>query len=86
MDDVLDDIGAEVEINPDEVEVVSKKKPRKTRLLKREEKKALLDMLSGVASNPLEVVSVVMVMVAKEDHIHVFKEREKLCIALQSSQ
>jgi hypothetical protein len=32
MEDFLNDIGAVVEVNPDEVEVI-KKKPKKTRLL-----------------------------------------------------
>ncbi len=39
MEDFLDDIGAEVEMNPDEVEIVKKKKPKKTRLLKRMKRK-----------------------------------------------
>ena len=52
MDDYLEDIGAEVEINPDEVEyydsastatppAVKRKKPGKTKLLFKDEKKAL---------------------------------------------
>ena len=45
MEDFLDDIGAEVEVNPDEVEVVKKKKPKKTRLLRKDEKKALLSCM-----------------------------------------
>ena len=57
MEDFLDDIGAEVGVNPDEVEVVKKKKPKKTRLLRKDEKKALLDMLSDLASNSSDVVS-----------------------------
>ena len=62
MENFLEDIGAEVEVNPDEVEVVNKnKKPRKTRLLKKDEKKALLDMLANVASNSSDnVVSAVI--------------------------
>ena len=39
MEDFVDDIGAEVEVNPDEVEVV------KTRLLRKDEKKALLSCM-----------------------------------------
>ena len=79
-------IGAEVEINPDEVEVVRKKKPRKTRLLKKDEKKLLLDMLSDLASNCSDVVSAVISTVSKEDHIHIYKERDMLWNSLQSAQ
>ena len=85
MEDFLDDIGAEVEINPDEVEVV-KKKPKKTRLLKKDEKKVLLDMLCNLASNSSDIVSAVINIVTKEVHIHVYKEREKLWSSLQSAQ
>ena len=85
MEEYLDDIGAEVEINPDEVEVV-KKKPRKTRQLKKDEKKALLDMLDDLASNCFDVVAAVIDIVSKEDHIHVYKEREKLWSSLQGAQ
>ena len=73
MEEYLDDIGAEVEINPNEVEVV-KKKPRKTRQLKKEEKKALLGMLDDLVSNCSDVVAVVIDTISKEDHIHVYKE------------
>ena len=86
MEDFLDDIGAEVEINPDDVEVVNKKKPKKTRLLKKDEKKALLDMLSDLASNSSDIVSAVINIVTKEVHIHVYKEREKLWSSLQNAQ
>ena len=85
MEDFLDDIGAEVEINPDEVEIVKKKKPKKTRLLKKDEKKALLDMLCNLASNSSDIVSAVINIVTKEVHIHVYKERE-LWSSLQSAQ
>ena len=85
MEDFLEDIGAEMEINPDEV--VNKKKPRKTRLLRKDEKKALLDMLTNVASNGSDsVVSAVIAIVNKEDHIHMFEERKKLWSSLQSAQ
>ena len=53
MECFLEDVGAEVEINPVEVEEVKKKKSKKTRMLKKEEKKALLDMLSDLASTVL---------------------------------
>lgn len=86
MEDFLDDIGAEVEVNPDEVEVVKKKKPKKIRLLKKDEKKALLDMLSDLASNCSDVVSAVVNVVTKEDHVHLYKEREKIWSSLQSAQ
>ena len=68
MEIFLDDnIGAEVEVNPDEVEVLGKKKkPRKAQLLNKDEKKAVLDMLNDLAFN----------IVTKEDHIHVYKERD----------
>ena len=67
MDDYLEDIGAEVEINPDEVEYydssvttpVKRKKPRKTKLLSKGEKKVLLDMLNGLLSNYSKVASTV---------------------------
>ena len=65
------DIGAKVEVNPDEVEVV-KKKSKKTRLLRKDEKKALLDMLSDLASNSSDVISAVINIVTKKDHDHVF--------------
>ena len=61
------------------------KKPKKTRLLKKDEKKALLDMLSDLASNSSDVVSAVINIVAEEVHIHVYKEQEKFtakCSAL----
>ena len=77
MEVVLDDIGAEVEVNPDEVEVVKQKKPKKTRLLKKDEKKALLDMLSGLASDCSDVTAAVMDIVTKENHIHLYQERER---------
>ena len=48
MEDFFDDNGAEVEVNPDEVEVIKKKKSKKTRLLKKDEKKAILDMPSDL--------------------------------------
>ncbi len=86
MEDFLDDIAAEVEVNPDKVEVVKKKKPKKTRLLRKDEKKVLLDMLSDLASNSSDVVSAVINIVTKEDHIHVYKERERLWSSLQSVQ
>lgn len=75
-----------MEISPDEVEVVEKKKPKKTRLLKKDEKKVLLDMLSDLASNSLDIVSAVINIVTKEVHIHVYKEQEKLWSSLQSAQ
>ena len=84
MEDFLDDIGTEVEINPDEVEVV--KKPKKTRLLRKDEKKALLDMLCNLASNSSDIVSAVINIVTKDVHIHVYKEREKLWSSLRSAQ
>ena len=86
MEVVLDDIGAEVEVNPDEVEVVKQKKPRKTRLLKKDEKKALLDMLSSLASDCSSVVAAVIDIVTNENHIHVYKERETFWTSLQSAQ
>ena len=86
MEDIFDEIGAEVEINPDEVEVIKSKKPRKTRLLKKDEKKALLDMLSDLASNHSDVVSTVISIVTQENHIHLYKAREKLWSSLQSAQ
>ena len=73
-----------MEINPDEVEVV--KKPKKTRLLKKDEKKALLDMLYNLASNSSDIVSAVINIITKEVHMHVYKEREKLWSSLQSAQ
>ena len=40
MEGFLDDIGAQVEVNPDDVEAVGiKKKPTKTKLLKKDERK-----------------------------------------------
>ena len=89
MEIFLDDnIGAEVEVNPDEVEVLGKKKkkPRKTRLLNKDEKKAVLDMLNDLAFNCSDVVSAVINIVTEEDHIHVYKERDKLWKSLQSAQ
>ena len=53
MEDFLDDIGAEVEVNPDEVEVVKKKKPKKTRLLRKDEKKALYCLACFRAGSPV---------------------------------
>ena len=86
MEDIFDEIGAEVEINPDEVEVIKSKKPRKTRLLNKDEKKVLLDMLSDLASNSSDVVCSVISIVTQENHIHLYKEREKLWSSLQSAQ
>ena len=73
MEEHLIDIGAEVEINPDEVEVV-KKKPRKTRQLKKGYKKALLGIPDDLASNCSDIVAAVIDTISKEDHIHVYKE------------
>ena len=39
---------------------VKRKKPKKTKLLSKDEKKALLDMLNGLLSNYSEVASTVM--------------------------
>ena len=55
-------------------------------LLKKDEKKALLDMLSDLASNCSDVVSAVVNVITKEDHIHLYKEREKIWSSLQSAQ
>ena len=86
MEVYLDDgIGAEVEINLDEVEEV-KKKPRKTRLLKKAEKKALLYMLGNLVSNSSEVVSAVTEIISKQNHKHLFKDREQLWTTLQSDR
>ena len=70
----------------DEVEVIKSKKPRKTRLLNKDEKKALLDMLSDLASNSSDIVHSVISIVTQENHIHLYKEREKLWSSLQSAQ
>ena len=79
MEVFLDDIGAEVEINPDEVEVIKAKKLKKTRLLKKDEKRALLEMLSNLASNSLDISNAVI-------SIDIYKERSKLWNSLQSTQ
>ena len=87
MDVYLDDgIGAEVEINPDEVEEVKKTKPRKTRLLKKDEKRALLDVLGNLVSNSSEVMSAVTEIISKQNHMHLFKDREQLWTSLQSNR
>ena len=79
MEVFLDDIGAEVEINPDEVEVIKAKKLKKTRLLKKDGKRALLEMLSNLASNSLDISNAVI-------SIDIYKERSKLWNSLQSTQ
>ena len=86
MEVYLDDgIRAEVENNLDEVEEL-KKKPRKTRLLKKAEKKALLDVLGNLVSNSSEVVSAVTEIISKQNHMHLFKDREQLWTSLQSDR
>ena len=71
----VDDIGAKVEVNPDKVEVKNRRKPKKkTRLLRKEEKKALYDMLSDIDANCSDVVSTVNDSVSKECHIHIYKD------------
>ena len=79
MEGFLDDIAAEVEVNPDD-EAVSVKENQAAK------KKALLDMLSGVASSCSGVVSAVITVVTKEDHIHLYKEREMFWTSLHSAQ
>ena len=65
---------------------VKKKKSRKTRVLKKEEKKTLLDMLSNLVFDYSDVVCAVIDSVSKQKHIHVFEERGKLWNSLQSAQ
>lgn len=68
-----DDIGAEVEVNPDEAEEKSKKKhKKKARLSRKEEKKALFDMLNDHAENCSDVVSSVIACVSKQNHVNIF--------------
>ena len=86
MEYFLEDVGAEVEINPNEVVEVKKKKSKKTRVLKKEEKKTLLDMLSDLVFDSSDVVCAVIDSVSKQKHIHVFEERGKLWNSLQSAQ
>ena len=83
MEVVLDDIVAEVEVN---LEVIKQKKPRKSRLLKKDEKEALFDMLSAFVSDNSPVVAAVVNIVTSENHVHVYKERESLWSSLQSAQ
>ena len=63
-------IGAEVEVNPDEVETCPNppaKKSRKSKLLKKADKQELLDVLAKL--QPTDVVAKVVTKVSKENHV-----------------
>ena len=82
---VLEDIGAEVIVNPNEVAVIKTKK--KTRSLRKGERSDIVTMLNdSVVANCSDVVSAVRDNVSKQNHIYINKEREELWKSLMCDQ
>ena len=71
MEEFFEDIGAEVEVNPDDVETGPKpaKRPRKSKLLRKADKQALLDVLGS-----LPVTDVVASVITKRNLKRFLKE------------
>ena len=81
----LEDVGAEVDVNPDEVANVEiKKKKRKSMLLKKGEREEILKMLSGLQETG--VAQAVVSAVSSEHHMRIFKDRGDLWELLKSDQ
>lgn len=77
------DVGAEVDVNPDDVGVVRPKK--KKTLLKKADKKVLIDKLRARIDSQ-ETIPFIIKTVDGESHVHVFKDRETLWNLLQQQQ
>lgn len=89
----LEDIGAEVEIDPedrsdveDRYEVKKKPKRRKIHLTMAEKKQLLSALQTHITSNSSAVVTSIITAVDKENHIHIFKNREKFWSSLQEQE
>ena len=82
----LEDVGAEVDVNPDEVANVEiKKKKRKSMLLKKGEREEILKMLSGLQDWP-GVAQAVVSTVSSEHHMRIFKDRGNFWELLKSDK
>lgn len=60
------------------------KRPRKSKLLRKTDKQALLDVLGSLPVT--DVVASVITKISKENHVYLFKDREKLWKLLQNEQ
>ena len=69
---LFEDVGAEVEVNPDDVEFIKPKRKR-TALLKAE-RKVLVDKLQALDST--KAIASIIKSVDGENHIHLFKQRK----------
>ena len=64
-------------VYPDEVDAIPTpaKKKRKTRLLKKNERKAILDMLGDLAYESSNIATAITNVVSTEAHLRLFKDR-----------
>ena len=79
----LDDVGAEVEVNPDDVEVIKPKRKRKTTLLKKAEKKVVIERLQATSVDCHNAISTIIRIIDAENHVHLFKDRDTLWSVLR---
>lgn len=82
----MEDVAAKIDVNPDDVEVIKPKRRRTSTLLKKAEKKALVEKLKAVTSDCHEAVISITRIIDAENHIHVFKQHEILWNKLQQQQ
>ena len=71
-------IGAEVEMNPDDVVDAippTKKKGKPRKLLKKADRDKLIKMLSKLVSDTATIVKAVVNVVSKEAHLYVYEDR-----------
>ena len=78
-------IGAEIEVNTEEIGGPKpSKRQRKIKLLKEDDKALLLDSLSKLELK--DVVENVISKISQQDQVYLFKDREKLWKLLQSNR
>ena len=74
---LFEDVEAEVDVNPDDVEEVMKpKRKRRTTSLTKTEKKVLVDKLKALIGDSHEAIDSIIKSMDDEAHLHVFKQRE----------